>query len=99
MSPDKLKVALLVTEPANLSREEESIPEETVTLLLIVLPSAMETVLEPALISVEPLPEILEARVPPVSSTEPEVTFILPRIPEALELKVPAARLIAWEIA
>lgn len=41
--PERLKVELLVTEPANLSREEERVPEETVTSLEIEPPEPMET--------------------------------------------------------
>ena len=97
MSPDKLRVALLVTVPVNLSKEAARVPEETVRLLAME-PDTIDTVLEPAKISVEPAPEIAELRVPPVSCTEPDVTDTPPWIPEALEIKVPEDRLIAWEI-
>jgi len=44
---------------------------------------------------VEPEPVIAEVRVPPVKLRVPEVTDKPLAIPEALELKVPATKLIA----
>ena len=71
-------------------------PEPLIETALAIEPPEA-TVTSPLMV-VEPEPVTAEDRVPPVRLRVPEVTDKPLAIPEALELKVPAARLIAWDI-
>ena len=83
----------MVILPVSLSSEEDREPE-AIVMLLEMEAEAMET--SPELMIVEPEPEMLELRVPEVSSREEVAALVKPaRIAEAEVDRVPEARLIA----
>lgn len=83
----------MVILPVSLSSEEDREPE-AIVMLLEMEAEAMET--SPELMIVEPEPEMLELRVPEVSSREVVAALVKPAwIAEAEVERVPEARLIA----